>query len=83
MQKWKVVFDEDTHEVIYRFSRISGKTVLVVDGDSFTVKGKPFGIGAKRKEPVIIGQSQAILDIGKGGRAVLVVRDATKVEVIK
>ena len=78
-QAWRVVIDESTHEVEYRFSKLSGKTVLVVDGDAFTVKGKPLCIGVQRREPVIVGMCQGILSISKGGRAELVVNDATEI----
>ena len=79
-QKWSVTIDEEKHEVEYACSPVSGKTVLTVDGVSFTVKGKPFGIGLVRREPILVGGTQAILDVKKGGRAVLVCRDGEVVE---
>lgn len=82
-QSWEVVLDGETHKVEYKFSRFSGRTVLVVDGDEFTVKGKPFGIGAQRHEPVIVGMCQATLSVSKNGRANLIVRDADDVKEIK
>ena len=78
-QKWQVVIDENTHEIEYTFSKFSGKTVLVVDGDAFTVKGKPFGIGVTRREPVIVGMCQGILTVAKSGKAELIVNDATEI----
>lgn len=74
-QKWLVRIDDKEISVEYKCSPFVGKTVLVVGGDSFTVKGKPFGIGLVRRESVIIGGTQAILDVKKGGRAELIVRD--------
>ena len=44
-QKWTVTVEGEKHDVEYACSPFTGKTVLVVDGFSFTVKGKPFGIG--------------------------------------
>ena len=41
-QKWTVTVDGEKHEVGYACSPLTGKTVLTVDGFSFTVKGKPF-----------------------------------------
>jgi hypothetical protein len=41
--------------------------------------GKPFGIGLVRREPIMVCGVQGILDVGKGGRAKLIVRDG-KVE---
>ena len=80
-QKWQVVIDGDTHEVEYRFSAFSGKTVLVVDGDEFTVKGKPFGIGVCRREPIMVCGAQAMLDVDKSGRAKLILRDGEVEEI--
>ena len=74
-QKWIVTIEEKEIEVEYQYSRITGKTVLVVDGDSFTVKGKPFGIGTARRESIIVGGEQAILDVKGNGRANLIVRE--------
>ncbi len=82
-QSWEVVLDGETHKVEYNFSRLSGKTVLVVDGDAFAVKGKPFGIGVQRNEPVIVGMCQAILSVSRNGHATLIVRDSTEVTEIK
>lgn len=74
-QKWIVRIDESEHQVTYQCSPMSGKVVLCVDNDSFTVKGKPFGIGLVRNEMILIGESQGILSIKKGGRAALTCRD--------
>ncbi len=82
-QSWEVILDGEAHKVEYIFSRFSGKTVLVVDGDEFAVKGKPFGIGVQRNEPVIVGMCQATLSVSKNGRAALIVRDADEVREIK
>ena len=74
-QKWSVTVEGEKHSVEYACSPISGKTVLTVDGFSFTVKGKPFGIGLVRREPIIIGGTQAMLDVKKGGKALLICRE--------
>jgi len=74
-QKWTVNIDGETHTVEYKCSVFTGKTTLTVDGDSFTVKGKPFGIGLVRNEMVIIGGTQAMLNVGKGGKAKLICRE--------
>ena len=74
-QKWSVTVEGEKHSVEYACSPISGKTVLTVDGFSFTVKGKPFGIGLVRREPIIIGGMQAMLDVKKGGKADLICRE--------
>ena len=74
-QKWAVTVDGVDHTVEYKCSPLSGKTMLVVDGDSFTVRGKPFGIGIERRESIIVGSTQAILDVKRGGRAKLICRE--------
>ena len=75
-QKWTVNIEDKTYSVEYGCSRLTGKTVLIVDGDKFTVKGKPFGIGIERREMIIVGGMQAILDVKKNGRASLICREA-------
>lgn len=74
-QKWSVTVDGEKHEVGYACSPFWGKTVLTVDGASFTVRGKPFGIGLVRREPILVGGVQAILDVKKGGKATLICRE--------
>ena len=76
-QHWTVTIDGEKHEVGYKCMPIIGKTVLTVDGFSFTVKGKPFGIGLERREPILVGGTQAMLDVKKGGKATLVCREGT------
>ena len=74
-QKWLVKVDAGEFTVEYSYSAISGKTTLCIGGDSFTVKGKPFGIGVARSEMIMVGGEQAILDVKKGGRANLICRE--------
>lgn len=74
-QNWTVKVDGEKHTVEYACTPLTGKTVLTVDGASFTVKGKPFGIGIERREPILVGGVQAILDVKKGGKANLICRE--------
>ena len=74
-QNWSVTVEGEKHTVAYECSPILGKTVLTVDGAKFTVKGKPFGIGIVRREPILVGGVQAMLDVKKGGRAALICRE--------
>lgn len=74
-QKWSVTFGEEKHDVTYECTPVTGRVALCVDGSTFVVKGKPFGIGLVRREVVIVGGAQGLLDIQKGGRAKLTVRD--------
>lgn len=80
-QNFRVTLDGEVVEIGYKYSILSGKTELVVDGASFVVKGKPFGIGVERREPIMIGGTQAILDVKRGGRAQIVVRDGEVEEI--
>jgi hypothetical protein len=80
-QKWSVTIDGAEHIVEYTCSPLSGKTVLIVDDDSYTVKGKPFGIGIVRNEMILIGDTQGILSVKKGGKAELVCRDGEVEEI--
>lgn len=79
-QKWNVDIDGNSVSVEYACSRLTGKTILTVDGDSFTVRGKPFGIGLERRETILVGSSQAVLEVDKKGRARLVCRDGEVTE---
>lgn len=74
-QKWTVTIDGEKHTVEYACSPFIGKTVLKVDEDSYTVKGKPFGIGIERNEMILIGDTQGMLSVKKGGKATLTVRE--------
>ena len=80
-QRWTVITDSGEHALEYKCAAFWGKTVLTVDGDSFTVKGKPFGIGLVRREPIIVGGAQAMLDVKKGGKAALICREGDVEEV--
>lgn len=78
-QSWTVTVGEESSTVEYKCSPLTGRTELIIDGSAFVVKGKPFGIGLVRREPIMVCGVQGILDVGKGGRAKLIVRDG-KVE---
>ena len=79
-QKWQVTVEEESCIVEYRCTPLTGKTELCVDGVSFAVRGKPFGIGLVRREMIMVCGVQGILDVQKGGRANLIVRDGTVTE---
>ncbi|MBP3375877.1 MAG: hypothetical protein J6L83_03850 [Clostridia bacterium] len=79
-QKWLVKTDSGDSSVEYFFSSLTGKTTLKVDGDSFTVKGKPFGIGCARSEMILVGGEQAILNVAKNGKSTLICREGDVTE---
>ena len=80
-QKWIVTTDSGEHTVEYGCAAFWGKTVVVVDGDKFTVRGKMFGIGIERRETVLVGGAQAILDVSRGGKAKLICREGEVKEI--
>ena len=80
-QKWLVTVESGEVTVEYSYSALSGRTVLCVDGESFAVKGKPFGIGCARSEVVMVGGEQAMLDVQKNGHARLICREGEVVEI--
>ena len=82
-QKWLVRVEAGEVTVEYSYSAFSGKTVLCVDGESFTVKGKPFGIGCARNEMIMVGGEQAILNVAKNGKAQLSCREGEVREVVR
>jgi hypothetical protein len=79
-QKWQVTVEEESCVVEYKCTPLTGKTELCVDGVSFAVRGKPFGIGLARHEMIMVCGVQGILDVQKGGHANLIVRDGTVTE---
>ena len=79
-QKWVVRVEAGEIKVEYSYSALSGKTVLCVDGESFVVRGKPFGIGCARNEMIMVGGEQAILNIAKNGKAILICREGEVLE---
>ena len=80
-QKWLVTVESGEVTVEYSYSALSGRTVLCVDGESFAVKGKPFGIGCARSEIIMVGGEQAVLDVQKNGRARLICREGEVKEI--
>lgn len=78
-QSFLVTKEEGQHTVGYQYSKLTGKTKLTVDKDEFVVGGKILGIGVCRREMIIIGGSQAVLDIDKKGRAKIVCREAIQI----
>ena len=81
-QKWMVTTeDNDIHTVEYSYSFFTGKYVLKVDGDSFAVQGLPFKIKIARREIILVGGMQAVLEVDKKGKAALTLKDAEVVAV--
>ena len=60
-QKWEVSVEEETCIVEYKCTPLTGKTELCVDGVSFAVRGKPFGIGLVRREMIMGAECRGFL----------------------
>jgi hypothetical protein len=69
VQRFHVVCDDVAHELIYNRPRFSRHVVLEIDGEKFEL---PKG---ERQEPFRLGNEQAILCIGRDGRASILVRE--------
>ena len=74
-QGWIVTLGDEEIKVEYSCSPLTGKTILAIDGEAFTVKVKPFGIGCARREVIMLSGEQAVLDVKKGGKAQLICRE--------
>lgn len=72
--RWQTTVDEQTHEVIYRFSRLAGRITVAIDGEAFDLPAGLLGLRAARREIFRLGDEQAVLVVEKGGRASLLLR---------
>ena len=74
LMRWQITVDAETHTVIYSFSRLAGKQIVSIDGDSFDLPAGILGLRAARREIFRLGDEQAILAVDKKGRAELIFR---------
>ena len=62
--KWNPVCDGETHTVILCFSRLTGETLISIDGTRFNISHTPFYYLKERHEIFRLGEEkQAILVI--------------------
>ncbi len=73
-QTWTVVEDEVTHKVEYLCNPITGNMTVGIDGDVYTLKSKFSFFGLARREAFRIGDTQALLVVGKNGRAQVLIK---------
>ena len=76
---WRIPAEEPTHTVTYSLNRFTGKMIVTLDGDEFTLSAGFLSLKAARREPFRIldeeGEAeQAILVVDKKGRASLLFR---------
>ncbi len=74
--------DGTTHTVTYALSRLTGRTTITVNGDTYTLSAGFLSLKAARREPFrLVGRDgeaeQAILVVDRRGRASLLFRAAT------
>lgn len=72
--EWKPVCDGEIHTVTLRFSRLTGKTVVTIDGAAFNISHAPFYYFKERREIFRLAEEkQAILVIPRVGAPDIVV----------
>ena len=73
-QHWNIAEDEVLHEVAYTCRPLIGKMTVGIDGEEFTLKSKFLFIGLARREAFRVGDTQALLAVGKSGRAQVLIK---------
>jgi hypothetical protein len=76
---WRIPVDAPTHTVTYSLNKFTGKMIITLDGDEFTLPAGFLSLKAARREPFRIldeeGEAeQAILVVDRKGRASLIFR---------
>ena len=65
--EWNVDCDGESHKVALRFCRLTGRTLVSIDGSKeFNISRSPFYYLKERKEIFRVGEKQAILVIPVG-----------------
>ena len=73
-QHWSIAEDEVVHDVSYTCRPLIGKMTVSIDGEEFTLKSKFLFIGLARREAFRVGDIQALLAVGKSGRAQVLIK---------
>lgn len=72
--QWNPVCDGEVHTVILRFSRMTGRTLISIDGTEFNISRNPFYYLKERREIFRLAEEkQAILVIPPFGTPDIVV----------
>ena len=73
-QHWTVVEDDVAHEIEYACRPISGRMAVTIDGETFGLASKFLWFGLARREAFRVGDTQALLVVGKSGRAQVLIK---------
>ncbi len=73
-QNWTVTEDELTHSVAYTCKPLWGKITVTIDGEAFGLSSKFLFFGLARREAFRVGDTQALLVVGKSGRAQVLIK---------
>ena len=72
--EWTAVFDGEAHTVVLKFSRLTGRTLISINGSEFNISHSPFYYLKERREIFRIAEEkQAILVIPTFGAPDIVV----------
>ncbi len=72
--EWNPVVDGEVHKVTLCFSRLSGRTIVTIDGNEFNISHAPFYYLKERREIFRLAEEkQAILVIPRVGAPDIVV----------
>lgn len=74
VQHWTIVDDETEHKVEYLCRPITGNMTVGIDGEVFSLKSKFLFFGLARREAFRVGDTQALLVVGKNGRAQVLIK---------
>lgn len=73
-QSWTIIEDEIEHRVEYLCNPITGNMTVGIDGETFSLKSKFLFIGLARREAFRVGDTQALLVVGKSGKAQVLIK---------
>ena len=73
-QHWSITEEEQTHQVAYTCRPLVGKMTVTIDKESFTLKSKFLFYGIARREAFRVGDTQALLAVGRSGRAQVLIK---------
>ncbi len=73
-QHWSITEEEQVHKIAYTCRPLIGKIVIAIDGESFALKSKFLFFGLARREAFRVGDTQALLVVGKSGKAQVLIK---------
>ncbi len=73
-QHWSITEEEQVHEIAYTCRPLIGKIGIAIDGEAFALRSKFLFIGLARREAFRVGDTQALLVVGKNGKAQVLIK---------